>query len=357
MRLPATESALRRALRGPCALPRGATVLVAVSGGADSTALAVALARLAPEFGLRLAIAHLHHGTRGATADADAAHVRALAARLRLPCVSGRLRTGTTSETALRMRRRRFLAAAARRIGAVAVFTAHTADDQLETLLLRLGRGTSMTGLAGMRSRSGCWLKPLLALPRAAIETDLRAAGIDWLEDASNRDRTHARNRVRHDALPALVAAIAPGHSTVPARARLAQRVSALLAELAESDQHIDALADRALESALAPDGALELADWRRQPAALQRRMLRRWWHRATGRARPGLLARHLDMLLRIASQGRGGARAALPAAWWAQVESGRLRLNRGGGPRSGASSQRRNATIAAGSPEPADRC
>lgn len=357
MRLPATESALRRALRGPCALPRGASVLAAVSGGADSTALAVALARLAPAFGLRVAIAHLDHGTRGAESRADASHVRALAARLGVPCVVGRLNAGRANEASLRLRRRRFLAAAARRTGASAVLTAHTADDQMETLLLRLGRGTSLTGAAGMRPRLGRWLKPLLALPRAAIEADLRGARLAWREDASNHDRAHARNRVRHDALPALLAALAPGAPSAAARARLAQRASALLAEVAEADAFIAEAAEHALTRALAPDGALVLARWGEPASPIRRRALRLWWHRITGRARPGLLAHHLDMLVRIASQGRGGARVALPAAWWAEVTAGRLRLHSGGGPRSDARIQRRRPTIGAASPSSADRC
>ncbi|MFN8586784.1 MAG: tRNA lysidine(34) synthetase TilS [Candidatus Eisenbacteria bacterium] len=161
MRLRRLEPLLRRALRGPCHVRHGARVLVAVSGGADSTALLVALASLAREFGLALHAAHLHHGLRGAAADADRAHVAALCERLGLPLTTGRLRPAPrTGEAALRSARRRFLLATARRRDCEAIATAHTADDQLETLLMRLARGTGLAGLGGMRARHGAWLKP-----------------------------------------------------------------------------------------------------------------------------------------------------------------------------------------------------
>src|SRR5262245_47466999 len=164
MRLRRLEPALRRALVGPCRLPAGSTLLVAVSGGADSTALLVALASLAREFGLVIRAAHLHHGLRGAEADADLAHVRRLCEALEIPlaaarwdCAARMRRRGTRGEAGLRELRREFLLTAAGRVGAKAIATAHTADDQMETLLMRLARGTGLRGLAGMRQHQGMW--------------------------------------------------------------------------------------------------------------------------------------------------------------------------------------------------------
>src|SRR5947207_8424286 len=109
MRLRRLEPVLRRALRGPCRMPAGATVLVAVSGGADSTALLLAMASLARESALSIRAAHLHHGLRGAEADADLEHVRALCARLRVPlevarwdCAARMRRRGLSGESGLR---------------------------------------------------------------------------------------------------------------------------------------------------------------------------------------------------------------------------------------------------------------
>ena len=163
MRLRRVEPVLRRALRGrsaPARPARGApaTLLVAVSGGADSTALLIGLANLSRDLGFRLHAAHLHHGLRGAEADADLEFVRALCGRLGVPLTAARWdtrarlrRRGLSGQAGLRTLRREFLLAAARRAGARAIVTAHTADDQLETLLMRLARGAGLSGLPGMR--------------------------------------------------------------------------------------------------------------------------------------------------------------------------------------------------------------
>jgi tRNA(Ile)-lysidine synthase len=184
MRLRRLEPLLRRALRGPCALPRGSRLLVAVSGGADSTALLIGLSRVAPEQGLTLQAAHLHHGLRGAEADQDLEFVHRLCAGLGVPLSSARWNTRLrmrrrrlSGESGLRTLRREFLLHAAKRVGAVAVATAHTADDQLETVLMRLLRGTGLLGLGGMSPRRGGWIKPMLEATRADVEADLRGAG------------------------------------------------------------------------------------------------------------------------------------------------------------------------------------
>src|SRR5204863_2784994 len=113
-------------------------------------------------------------------------------------------------EAGLRTVRREFLGAAARRVGARAIATAHTADDQLETLLMRLARGTGLRGLGAMAPRHGRWLKPLLLATRGDVERDLGRAGLDWREDGSNADGAHFLNRIRHGVIPALVTAAGP---------------------------------------------------------------------------------------------------------------------------------------------------
>lgn len=370
-RLRRVEPPLRRALRGPCRLPQGGTLIVAVSGGADSTALLVALASLAREFGLLLHAAHLDHGLRGAESTADARAVRVLCERLHVPLVDARWdcrarlrRRGLSGEAGLRTLRREWLESVARRVSAAAIATAHTADDQLETLLMRLTRGSGLTGAAGMRPRRGVWIKPLLHVTRAEIESDLRRHGIPWREDASNATHAHLRNRIRHIAVPALLDAlgVAAG-DPASRRATLARRASARAAELADAGRALERLAARALVRAaaagpapgrppekrlVAPSrraanvsvrershsrpAAYDLATLSALPAAVQRLALRRAWRQGGERSSPGLTSRHLRPMLAALADARGrGARGTslvtLPAGWKAVLGQGRLRF------------------------------
>ncbi len=209
---------LDRNLRELCLLPRGASLLVAVSGGADSIALLHALAIAAPRYPWRLAVAHFDHRLRGAGSAADAEFVAAEAARLGFPFHGGAAahRVPKTpgvesTEMAARRLRHAFLARTAREANADAVVLAHHADDQTETFLLRLLRGSGGSGLGGMRwnshspADSGVRLcRPLLDIPRSALRAWLAARGIGFREDPSNADRAFARNDVRHRLLPFL---------------------------------------------------------------------------------------------------------------------------------------------------------
>jgi tRNA(Ile)-lysidine synthase len=361
MRLRRLAPVLRRALAGPCAVPPGARLLVAVSGGADSVALLLGLHALAPELGITLHAAHLNHGLRGAEADADQAFVEALCARLGVPLVAARWdcrgrmkRRRLAGQSGLRTLRREFLASAARRAGAGVVATAHTADDQLETLLLRLARGTGLRGLAGMRPRRGPWIKPLLEATRHDIESDLAAHRQTWREDASNRDLRYARSRVRHEVIPALarVGSVpgAPGpvtggreraRASAPARqptqaardhSGLARRTVAALAELRDAHRVVTLKAARILERVARihrDEIALDSRALRSYPFAIQRTVLRLLWQ-CPGHAGHDLTQRHLDALLSLIATARGGSRVDLPDGWRAVRDRGHLYLRRG---------------------------
>lgn len=194
---------------------------VGLSGGADSVALLRALADRSHELGLVLHAAHLHHGLRGAEADADLTFCRNLAARLDLPFHEAKVNvadearpnpeTGKSAETIEEAARRLRYAwfrqlMAADEVDAVA--TAHTLDDQAETVLARLLRGAWTDGLAGIHPviqfPEGRILRPLLATTRAEVEAYLRSLGQTWCEDSSNRHLTFTRNRIRHELLPQL---------------------------------------------------------------------------------------------------------------------------------------------------------
>ena len=200
-------------------LERGQAVLVAVSGGCDSVAMLEVLCRLAAEPGRQwdLSVAHLNHRLRP-DADADADFVRELARRRNLPCVveaedvaASAAERSVSIETAARDLRYAFLAKTAVRLGATVVAVGHHADDQVETVLLRIARGTHLQGLRGIPARrdlaeaAGVSLvRPLLGMRRERIEQFCLRVGLDWRTDQTNADTTYRRNFIRHELLPML---------------------------------------------------------------------------------------------------------------------------------------------------------
>jgi tRNA(Ile)-lysidine synthase len=242
------------------ALPRGfwsMPVLVGCSGGADSVALVVGLVRLMPpDAAGRLIVAHAEHDLR-ATAAADRMFVAALADRLGLRFVWRRLAVrdatdgprGEGVEARARRLRYDFLAAAALDAGGRHVAVAHTADDQAETILQRMLRGTGLAGLGGMReARPLCegvaLVRPLLRLPRTAPREFLMAAGEPWREDESNADPGPARNFLRHEVLPRCAAG--PFPAAARSLVRLGRQAELVAGALTSAAEHLlDAHASR----------------------------------------------------------------------------------------------------------------
>ena len=193
-------------------LERPLRVAAAVSGGADSMALLGILQALQPEFGFTLSACHVNHGLRGETADRDEAFVRAECARLGVPlrvfhAAELADAVGLPTEHAGEDWARRLRYACFERLckeGIDCIATAHTANDQAETLLLRLARGTGLHGAGGIRPKRGCYLRPLLELTRRDTEDFCRGAGLEWVTDETNETDAYARNRLRHAALPTL---------------------------------------------------------------------------------------------------------------------------------------------------------
>ena len=212
---------LRRRIRAP----RGARVLAAVSGGADSVALTWLLADLADRGDIVLAgIGHLNHQLRGTDADADEAFVEALATRVGVPFRSARADVGALAadrresiEAAARRARYQFLAEAAAGLTADFIATGHTLDDQAETLLLRLLRGAGSRGLSGIRAIRGQLIRPMLDCRRSDVRVFLAERGEMFRDDVSNADVRIARNRLRHELLP-VIDRLAPGGREALAR-------------------------------------------------------------------------------------------------------------------------------------------
>ena len=205
---------------------RGARVVVALSGGADSVALLHVLRELEPGGFVTVAgVAHFNHQLRGDAADADEAFCRALAARLGLPIEVGRADVRSLAreqrrsvEDAARAARYAFLAEAADRLRAEVVAIAQTRDDQAETFLLRLLRGAGPRGLTGIHPRAGRSVRPLIDISRAELRSYVAERELDFREDETNRDVAIPRNRVRHELIPYLEREFSPGIVDVLAR-------------------------------------------------------------------------------------------------------------------------------------------
>jgi tRNA(Ile)-lysidine synthase len=282
---------VERTLRRHAMLAGGETVLVAVSGGADSVALLSILVALAPAWHLTVHALHVDHGLR-ADSDRDAELVCALAARLGVPANVERVRVGPGSvEAAARAARYAALEAWADRLGASRIAVGHTADDQAETVLMRVLGGAGMRGLAAIPPVRGRIIRPLLEVRRQTLRDALTAEGVGWVEDPSNRDLKFLRNRIRHELLPLLAASY---HAdVVPALAEVArlarETVGAIdrtaareLARLAIVEAGVLTLSRAALAALPAPVAAEVL----RQAAARfgSRAPLRAWAHRGLRR-------------------------------------------------------------------------
>jgi tRNA(Ile)-lysidine synthase len=273
-------------------LDGGETVLVAVSGGADSVALLHALLALAPELSLRLTVLHVDHGLR-ADSPGDAAFVRQLADRLGVPAdvVRVSVPAGASLEAAARAERYAALEAHARRVGAARIAVGHTVDDQAETVLMRMMSGSGVRGLAGIPAVRGRVIRPLIEARRADVVAALAAAGLPWIDDPSNRDPRFLRNRVRHEVLPLLRAAGVPDVvATLDRIARLCRGTVEAIERMALRE--LDRLAVTAADTIVLPHGALaELpaqvaAEVLREAAARlgSRAPLRAWAHRGLAR-------------------------------------------------------------------------
>ncbi|HMN95753.1 MAG TPA: tRNA lysidine(34) synthetase TilS [Phycisphaerales bacterium] len=240
-------SALRAALFDParCAVEPGSTVVVGLSGGADSVALAAALAvlgrRSAPGRGVVAIAVHVHHHLRGADADADCAHAEAVAAALGLDFERADIHParerGNRAAAARRLRRGALDEIAGRR-RAPAIALAHHADDQLESVVMALGRGSGLAGLGGMLPRTtvaGCGaalVRPLLRLPKTDCIEFCRRCGLGWREDASNAALDRTRVRIRRAVAPVFESLWPGAASRIAATAEIVVAASAAIERL-----------------------------------------------------------------------------------------------------------------------------
>ena len=311
---------------------RDLTVVVAVSGGSDSVALLRSLVSLAGGSDAALVVAHFNHGWRGRESDDDQRFVERLAHQLGLQCEIGSPRkaaaTANRNEETARRERHRFLAAVGMSAGARHVATGHTADDQAETVLHRIIRGTGLTGLAGIpRNRpldAGLTLMhPLLAMRRLEVLAYLRELGQDYREDSTNTDPHYTRNRIRNQLLPALAAEYNPQVADALVRlATLAGEAQGLVDPMAQE------LLARRLASRDTNGVTLRLAPLKTAPRYLVCEMLIRIWKELGWPLAP-MSHEKWDQLATMAVEGPQDdrQRVTLPSCVHAQRSSSTLRI------------------------------
>jgi len=294
-------------------LQPGDTVYCAVSGGADSTALLHCLHSLKDKLGITVGAAHFNHGLRGAESDADEAFVRDFckARGIKLTCERGNTAARVaTSDDSLEEAARRLRYAFFDKLPGY-VLTAHTADDNLETLLINLIRGTSLAGLGGIPPKRGRILRPMLHVSRDEVLAYLQLHGLAHREDASNAQDEQLRNRLRHHVLPLLKA-------ENPA---LLNSVSALTRRLRLDEELLLAQANAALSAAQTEGGWLCS-----RLAPLPEPIL----HRAAIellRDIPDRTSRHVDALCALIRSANPSAHLDLPGGRIARREYDRLLL------------------------------
>jgi tRNA(Ile)-lysidine synthase len=307
----------------------GEKILVAISGGSDSVALLHLMRELSERFGYRVATAHLNHALRGDESDRDEAFVRELCARLAVELIVERA-SGLSSdmpnlEESARDLRRDFLGRAANLLGASRIALGHHADDQAETVLMRLMRGAGPTGLAAMReSGEGGVIRPLLRVTRGEIEAYLKMIGAEYVTDTSNSSLSIVRNRIRHELLPMIEREYSSG---------LRGRLIDLADSMREVDDLLLALARERLAAAVAADGSLDLRALALAAPALAAVMLREFIAMRLGSLRR-VQRVHIDALRRLCAEGPPNGSCDLPGRWTATRRYDRLalihRLDRG---------------------------
>ena len=283
-------------------IPSGGRILCAVSGGADSVCLLSVLRESAPHFGAQVCCAHFNHMLRGAESDRDEDFVRRLCQAWDVEFICGRgdvaayaAQHGLGTEESGRILRYRFLESAADKLGCDRIATAHNANDNAETVLLNLARGSGARGLCGIPPVRGRIIRPMLETTRSQIDEYLSRRCIEHVEDSTNRDEGYTRNYVRHNIIP-LLARVNPG---------CVENISRMSLLLREDEEYLCSLAEKFIEENL-DGGSLPAAKLLELPRPVSARVLREIWNRS-------LTETHIDALLDLCRDGKSGAFADIP--------------------------------------------
>jgi tRNA(Ile)-lysidine synthase len=346
------EQQILETIRRERMLTPGDRVAVAVSGGADSVALLRLLAGLRVELGITLLVVHFDHALRGAESDADARFVAELSREHSLEfrgeredVAASAARLHLNLEDAARRLRYAFFQRVVEQGLAAKVAVAHTADDQAETVLARLFRGTGPSGLSGIHPRLGSVVRPLLGTRREDLRNFLRALGQDWREDLTNFDRSRQRARIRSQLLPVLEKDFSPGIvSHLSKLARLSREEQEFWNALVEERFRAFVQEDHGrfkiqISDLMSPMGLLCGQGSSARPSGpvfrvLTERLIRRLYEGVRGN-REDLGAVHVEQIIHLAGECVSGSRVELPGGVVAERNFGTLIFEEaGGGPR-----------------------
>ena len=284
----------------------GDGVLVGLSGGADSVGLLLVLWKLREMFRISLRALHVHHGLRGAEADRDAAFSRALCERLEVPFYEFRIDAAKeardrkcSGEEAGRLARYRVDEETARageeEIRRVHIATAHHADDNAETVLFNLFRGSGLTGLSGIAPVRGRIIRPLLWVQRSEIQTWLRQQGQDWVEDSTNQESEYSRNWLRNELLPAVEERL---------NAQAVRHIDQAGRRIRQADSYLEEVAEEWLQKH-APDGKADAKALAEQAEIVQSYIVRRLFLKSKMPLRD-VTETHVEAVRELLHQGTG---------------------------------------------------
>ena len=317
-------SAVRRSLERAGLSRPGTGVVAALSGGADSVALLDGLLRAAKKSGVVVVAAHLDHALR-TDSRADAQFCEELCEQLKVRLRTGRKKPSAKAhrdgglEEAARLARYSFLRRVAREEHASAVVLGHTLDDQAETVLMRLMRGSGALGLSAMKVWDGELLRPLLAIRRAGVMAHITAHRLPFRSDPTNADPAFLRNRVRQELIPLIERRFNPN---------IAEALGRTASTLAEEHAALRDVAAELLDRSAAPTlqgVAFEISVLKAAPEGLGKTALREALRRFGGLRSVSHI--HLERLWGMVISGRGGSSLPLPAGRHALVRQGRLIL------------------------------
>jgi len=305
----------RETIRANRMIANGETVIAAVSGGVDSMVMLHVLCALRHEYAIRIVVCHLDHALRGSESGRDYSFVKDAAAGLGLRFAGRRLEPGWMNgapgsvQEAARRERLGFLEETASRLGASSVALGHTLDDQAETVLMRMIKGSALSGLAGMAPVRGIFIRPLIAVTRDEVERVAGARGIPSVIDSSNLTDKYLRNDLRHNLMSLIRERYNPG---------IAQTLSRTAALLSADEEFIRLSAERVWRSSVLERSASEVVLDRRRLLRCHNAVLSRIFLMATGcfSAESDIYSNHVMSFIKVVRGGKPDARLSLPGLW-----------------------------------------